>query len=267
MRNRVFFLLPLLLIAAFMIIPATALHAETFDEYRERTKKEQEENKENHEVPNQQDDDNKNSGNFCNSILKMLQCLSEIGSNSSDDDSSDSSTGSTTANKDQGSCILSDSESYLSISEHGAYLFGQDYSIYSATTMVNASFSFIHLNFYYALIGNELGELPLNSLSFNAGVSIPFNNFHVNLYGGFFSQVDVQYFSFSFGASTVARLTPNILAEFYSLFSFKDTVWYIILSTSIMYKFDFFVLGVGFDFNNYNDLIMYGPTIKAGFWF
>ncbi|MBN1523659.1 MAG: hypothetical protein JW904_04180 [Spirochaetales bacterium] len=242
-------------------IALPAVYAETFDEYRKRTEKEK-----------QQNDSSGGSGGC-------------FGGGSYYDDSDQQREPEDDWSRDEGessggSCSGIDAQTYPDhpygevnenkpflgeVSVNGMYLFGQDYHAYAVENHIGINIGLFHINSYLSFIGNSLDEF-LFTFAAHAGIGLVTEHTILNVYAGVFLQ-DTVYQGFSCGLSAKLFLPEKFIFGMNTFFSFDGSLFFLVFDTSISYAIDSFTIGVGFTYHNYNDLLLYGPTLKAAVWF
>ncbi|RPJ05728.1 MAG: hypothetical protein EHM28_11490 [Spirochaetaceae bacterium] len=255
----------------FLTIEPVMVSAETFEEYRERTRREQEEQRRRREdQQNNQNNDDDDKGDFwgaCfgNCLGAMLQGMCEAAATDSGDEQSGSSTGNTYDTYDDQGAGES-TRMFVEVNAEVPFLFGDEDMIVGACAQVNITFSFFHLNAYYGKLFNDGGEDP-GSFALHAGFAIPTDRFMFALFGGIYSQPYVEYIGFSFGANMRAYLSDKFIWSLDAFCSIDGSLYFIIASTGVNYKVDPLVIGAGVNLFNFNDFILFGPSVKVGLWF
>jgi hypothetical protein len=151
------------------------------------------------------------------------------------------------------------------LSASGSYLLGQDVALFDASGNLTFNMSAFQINTFYQFLWDEEGG-TLHTFSMNGGFVFPSRFFTLSLYAGLFLQEGFSPYV-SFGAAAKAFFTSKVIVSFYSLFAIYDTFFFIILNPALEYAVGRFTFGAGFNYYNYNDFILYGPTVRVAMWF
>lgn len=147
----------------------------------------------------------------------------------------------------------------------GAWLFGQELPFYSIQGVARLDLLAFHFNLFYQYLLDAQGT-GLATFSANGGIAMPLGNFTINLYGGVFLQEGWPAY-FSWGLALKIFFGSGIIFSLYSLCAVYDPFYFIIVVPTLEAVLNRFSLGLGFNFIDYNDLMLYGPTLKLGLWF
>ena len=269
MRKGVFFIS----LAVMLFSVATQALAETLDEYKERTKKEQE------EIANAEEEE---TDEGCNPMGACCQ----VGLNSGCLDAFSQAFFTIFAqaryadypfapqNDFYYSTFVEPGEEVkaglakiwmVELAFDGAWLFGQELPIYSLQALARLDILAFHLNLFYQYLLDAQGT-GLSTFSANGGIAMPLGNFTIDLYCGVFLQEGWPAY-FSWGMALKIFFGPGITFSLYSLFAVYEPFYFIILLPSLEVVLNRFSLGLGFNVLDYNDLLLYGPTLKLGLWF
>ncbi len=301
MATRVF----LLFLCFLMLFSTAAVYqakAETIEEYKERMKREQEE-AEKKKKKNRGKDDKSGSpdlSGLCNCLGSIFEAMASTDIEVSIVDSSDRPAEPETPAPDGDPDRQDDSDKtdgtppqekppedgageptaadttgekqpagpafpLFTVSLGGAYLFGQEISLFDLTARLVLNVEFFHVNTFYQYLGDAAGS-SLNSFSANIGFIFPFSPVVASVFGGVFWQEGFSV-QFSFGTNLKIAFTDSLFLEISSLFSFYAPFYFIVLSPTLELALGHFTCGLGFNYFNYNGLNLYGPTAKIGLWF
>jgi hypothetical protein len=264
--------------------------AETLEEYKERIKHEQEEaeKKKQEEEKNKDKKDEKKNDESCSLFNSCCQMAGETGCIESifamtlgvlinvrfadypyaPGKSFDFATynfGTKEGEKPPAEADVTDKFWMFELSVDGSYLFGQQIAMYDVQSLLGVELTAFHINVFAQRLW-DAEATGLTTFSANAGFSIPIQNFMVSLYAGIFYQ-DGFSLLVSFGASFKIFFPGHIIFSLYSLFSTYSPFYFIILSPTLEVAINRFTVGVGFNVYDYNNLVLYGPTLKTAIWF
>jgi hypothetical protein len=290
-------------ILLFSTAAATLARAETMDEYKERMKKEQEEKK---KKSRHSDDDNGSwdlSG-FCGCLASIFDLFANTDveiiveddtdttppdDNTPPDDATppddttppdDGTQNPDTTQPDEqnppddsgGQKAAAEEDPFRSrptaplvaAALSGSYLFGQEISFFDGTARLSANLGIFHANMFYQYMFDETGS-HLGTFSANLGFTFPFSPVVISIYAGILFQ-NFSTAAISFGTDLKFSFTDSLYPELSCLLAFNDTQYYIISSLSLNLVIGHMTLGAGFNAYDYNDLILFGPTLQVGLW-
>jgi hypothetical protein len=159
------------------------------------------------------------------------------------------------------SCPNNEKFGFLQLDLEGAYLFQE-------TAGINAKMGFtlllLRLQCFYQQVFSPNDAFTI--LSPNAGFTIPLGDGMVQLFAGIWLMDLLPESLFSFGAEITYFFPANLILDIYNLNAFYGSVGFYHFSCSISYALGNFSLGIGFNYNNYAEVVFIGPSLKLSLW-
>ncbi len=150
---------------------------------------------------------------------------------------------------------------YANLVVDGAYLFEDRWGV---TGRLSGNLLAVHLEGFSQVLFDPTGYLVFYSA--NAGLTLPFRRWILNLFAGAFGTDLFPGALFSFGLGAQVFLPGKCILDLYNLNAVYGSLSFHYLTASLNYAFSAVNLGAGFNLHNYAGLLILGPLVRLSFW-